>query len=177
MMTLKNRKGELNNIRYLIVSFCIFLTSGCVAYQNIAITPPMDKIFEERTYSEQFGNINKYTPWNRGQVGTKNDLRTKDINEYKNSALNRVDNYLEAHSNINENIKTSLLNLRVAEGMNKEEVSLLLDHKIRLIRTNKYNADELWVFQPVYWIQEYWYLYFKGEILIRLDRKYIIQPC
>lgn len=144
----------------------ISLAGGC-SYVNEKASPSMGDVFFDRTWQEDSAT-NRYAASTKEEVDQKWDLRKSDTQEYKNALLVKINQYLSAHPDVNNNIKQSLLNLKVCEGMNKEEVKLLLDYEIKVTPTDKYGADEVWVFQPIKGVNgKIWYLYFKGDILIK----------
>lgn len=120
------------------------------------------------------------------------DFRENDRYEEDMAALKEeVEKYILAHPDLNEQAKSNLRELKVALSATKDEVSLLLGKPKKIIRAqsnaNPYNASEIWTYRinkiraftvfiiPIFLVHEGYYLYFKDNALVGIERHYLKQ--
>ncbi|MCK9603381.1 MAG: hypothetical protein M0R66_03390 [Candidatus Omnitrophica bacterium] len=132
----------------------------------------------------------------KGGFGKKKEVRVEDFREiemYDEDIIalkEEVEAYISSHPAIDEVIKNNLRQLKVVDGMTQEETRLLLSDpdKIEKIGSRtKYGASERWIYKTIRWraftvfifpvcfVREAYYLYFKDDILVGIDKRSLKQ--
>ena len=125
------------------------------------------------------------------KIVTIRDFRGKeatdaDIDKLKNAARE----YIALHPGLSEEAKNNLLELKVIKGSTAEQAAFILgnpDKKSRLRKGALYGADERWIYRagklraftvfifPVFFLHEAYYLYFKDNMLVEIERRFLKQ--
>lgn len=132
---------------------------------------------------------------NKSMFGKKKTILVKDFrgNEVYEEDMaglkEEVEKYISGHPDLSEPGKTNLRELRVTEGIPKEEVKLLLGapDKITRISSVKKEASEAWIYKlkkmnvfsvfiiPVLLVHQAYYLYFQDNLLVNMEKHYLKQ--
>lgn len=120
------------------------------------------------------------------------DFRENNMYEEDMAGLNEeVEEYILAHQDLSEEVKFNLRQLKVTEGLTKDEVNLLLGKPDKILKVqskaSQYQATETWIYKinklrafnvfifPVFFVHEGYYLYFKDTVLAGIERHYLKQ--
>jgi len=147
------------------------------------------------TYKELY-SFTKQEKVKKGGFASKNkvtlivDFRGNKVFDEDVVALKEsVKKYISAHAGLSEPAKNNLQELRVTEGLTKEEIKLLLGEPDKIIVSGKgfSTGSEIWIYAtskkstftiivlPVYFGHEKYYLYFKDNALALIERHYLEQ--
>ncbi len=141
-------------------------------YKHYNVVTPMDSHYA-------MSILTKYIPWQIKDKERLEELRKKDIEKYRNDLVEKIKTYLSNHPEIDKKIKENLLNLKIAEGMDTEQVNILFEgftvKKLHGIY-DKHNANELWIFNGYSPPNVDWHLYFKDNKLIYIEAAWINNP-
>jgi len=110
-----------------------------------------------------------------------NEIYEEDVDAFKEE----VGQYIVKRPELSESVKASLNKLEVTLGLTKEQVILLLGQpdKISSLGPNQYSANQLCIYRitkwraytvfimPVFFVHEGYYLYFKDDILVRIEKR------
>lgn len=161
----------------ILVILCIYL-SGCSI-------PTAARYSQLNTFTSKKGKVSFGKSGRRIEDFLGNEIDKKDIDIVKE----RVEKYIFTRNDLNEATKNNLRELRVTEGATKEEVELLLGKPTKTIKlTNKAHAiSEIWLYKinkrnpftitivPIFLVHEGYYLYFKENVLVDIQRHYLKQ--
>jgi hypothetical protein len=113
----------------------------------------------------------------------KNEMYQEDVAALKEE----VEKYISNHPELSDSTKNNLRELKVVEGLTRQEVELLLgspDKITKLERNANYNASEEWIYKinkiraitvfiiPVFFVHEGYYLYFRDDVLAGIEKHY-----
>ena len=166
----------------ILVLFCIYIT-GCCSIPRVTSYKQLNIFTKQESKSK--GRFSSRAKIVSIKDFRENEVLNKDIKTLKE----KVEKYISSHADLNESIKNGLRGLRVTEGANKEEVELLLGEPDGIVKKDKEvdAASQVWTYQinkrsvftiiflPVYFGHEQYYLYFKDNILTRIERHYLGQ--
>ena len=123
------------------------------------------------------------------KVEVVKNFRGNEIDKSAAAAIKEeVDKYIAGRPDLNDVTKNNLREFKIADGAAAGDVKVLLGKPDRVIRTGKKTAaSETWIYQtskssifdvlifPVFWGHEEYFLYFKNNILTRIERHYLKQ--
>gem|GEM_PF-2372952 len=105
------------------------------------------------------------------------EMYTEDIDALKED----VEKYIATHPELSDEIKKNLREIKVTLGETKEEVQLLLGDPdkitgqgVWIYRISKWRAFTVFII-PVFFVREGYYLYFKDDVLVDIQRHYLKQ--
>lgn len=162
----------MKRIPLLILLLASFSLSGC----SLPTTARYSQIYsitrEEKKIEGSFGSKKK--------VVSIKDFRESEMYEEDIPALKQeVEKYIAAHPDLSEPEKNNLRELKVTEGLTKEEVKLLLGEPDKIIRKG---PAEIWIYRinrlraftvfiiPIAFVHEGYYLNFKENTLLSIER-------
>lgn len=163
-------------MKKIILLFFCFIIAGC----SVPTAASYKEIYGFTRQEQRIkGTLNKTS------VSFK-DFRENEMYEEDMQALkDEAEQYISRHADLSEEQKNNLRKLKVTAGQNKEEVRLLLGEPDKVMnagsRTN-FNASEIWIYKlskvraftvfivPVFFPHESYYLYFKNDILVGIER-------
>lgn len=161
----------------ILILFCIYI-SGCWSLPRVANYKELYSFTkEEKKIKGGFGSKRK--------VVLVKDFRGNEMYDENITALKeKVEKYISSRTDLSEPEKNNLRQFRVSEGTTKEEVHLLLGKPDKVIRSDNRvgAASEIWIYRtnkrstftiiviPVFFTHEGYYLYFKDNVLIAIER-------
>ena len=164
-----------------IVLFCLSVC-GCSVPRAVNCSQFYGFFREEKRVKGVFGGKNK--------VVLITDFRGNEIFEENMAAVKEeVEKYISAHPDLSEAAKFNLRELKVTEGLNPEQVELLLGKPDRVIKSGDKNrgGSEIWIYRinkmnaftififPVFLAHEGYYLSFKDNCLASIQKHYLTQ--
>lgn len=169
--------APMKRLLILVLTFSCFYISGCS--------------LPTQATCRQIYSFTKVEKEIKGTLSKKKEIQIKDFREnqmYEEdlAALKQdIEKYISDHVNLSEATKSNLRGLKVAEGAAKEEIGLLLgkpDKILKAVTSGRYNACEIWIYRinklrafnvfilPIFFVHEGYYLYFKDDILVGIER-------
>lgn len=164
----------------ILILFYIYL-SGCCSIPSVS------------NYSQLY-SFTKETKKIKGGFGKKviliKDFRENEMYDEDIAALKeKIEKYISHHTDLSEQTKNNLRELKVTQGATEEEVELLLGNPDKVIHPgdNVGFASEIWIYKinkataftvviiPVFFTHEGYYLYFKDNTLTVIERHYLKQ--
>ncbi len=166
----------------VLILFSIYI-AGCCSIPRVAS-------------SKQIYSITKEEKIKKGSFGFKTkivlirDFRENDVFDSEIVFLKeKVEKYISSHADLSEPAKNNLRELKVTEGSTKEEVQLLLGGPDKAVKASKKAdiASEVWIYKtnkssiftiiflPVFFGHETYYLYFKDNVVMLIERHYLEQ--
>lgn len=168
----KIRISKYQKLFFILVIFSIVF-SGC-------------SIPAKTTYNELY-SFNRGEKKKKGFMSSKKRVSIKDFRDsgaYEEDIIalrEEAAKYVAAHSEMSPEAKNNLQELKVAPGLNKEQVKLLLGEpdkyaspKVWIYRIKKVRAFTIFII-PVFFPHESYRLYFQGDILTGIERHYLKQ--
>lgn len=162
----------MKKIQYLILVFLTVNLGACTIPTAAKYNEIQSFTREEKKKKGAFGT-NKTTETIRDF--RQNEMYPEDIT----AAKEEVEKYIAAHPDLSEEIKNNLRGLKVAPGESKEEVELLLgepdkiskNKDLWIYRISRIRAFTVFIF-PVFFAHEGYYLRFKDNKLLAIERHY-----
>lgn len=165
-----------------LILFCIYISGCCSIPQAANYSQLYSFTKEKKKIKGGFASKSKAV---LVKDFRENEMLDKDISALKE----KVDKYISSHNDLSESTKNNLRELKVTAGATGQEVNLLLGKPDRIIKANDktYATSQIWVYRinkrstftiiviPVFFTHEAYHLYFKDNVLTKIERHYLEQ--